>query len=86
MKRKQIYLESWQDEAISTIARRERLSESAVIRRELSRTLGPKESNQQSIVEFFKELSKGTEKLNIPPDVSERVDYYLYGEGSEEFK
>lgn len=85
-KRTQIYLYPEEEVVITTLSQREGRSRAAVVR-EAIKTYGKKKGiREQSVVEFFKELSKGTEKLNIPSDLSENLDYYLYGEGSEEFK
>lgn len=76
-KRKQIYLYPWEEELITNHAEKAGKTESAVIRESIVKQLAPRGGKKPlTFFEVLERLSRGTEKMKIPRDLSERHDYY----------
>lgn len=78
-KRTQVYFYPDEQEAVAISARKRGVSKAAVIREAVRTALNVRPKQRLSAEEFFKRLSRGTRTMNIPRDLSERHDEYIYG-------
>ena len=84
MKRTQLNLDEKTYYQLVSYARREKTSISAAARKLLTKQISKEPTSTMEALLGLVELGKKA-KIKRPHDLSSRIDYYLYGEGSPKF-
>ena len=80
-----VYLESRDRELLEKLVEKTGLSRTELLRRGLWQLAG-RELNQQEPGSAFSYLVETASDADVPADLSERGDYYIYGGGYEKLK